>query len=88
MKKKLVATLSKVNSQSQFDNIDTSFVFFCHCRDQDVRSLDIFDEKAHPLTVCKVPYNSSVSEITWILDLKLFKILCLLENFSCFVNTI
>ena len=55
VKKKLVATLSKVNSQSQFDNIDTSFVFFCHCRDRDVRSLDIFDEKAHPLTVRKVP---------------------------------
>lgn len=50
-----VATVSKVNNQSQFDFIDTNFVFFCYCRDRDVRSLDIFDEKAHPLTVRKVP---------------------------------
>lgn len=45
----------KVNSQSQFDIIDTNFLFFFYCRDRDVRSLDIFDEKAHPLTVWKVP---------------------------------
>lgn len=47
----------KVNSQSQFDIIDfvLIFFFFFYCRDRDVRSLDIFDEKAHPLTVWKVP---------------------------------
>ena len=91
-KKKLVASLSKVNNQSQFDFIDTNwnfcflFVFFFFFRDRDVRSLDIFYEKAHPLTVCKVPCTKSVSEITWILGL--FKILCLLGNFSRFANTI
>ena len=41
-------------------------VFKLHFRDRDVRSLDIFDEKAHPLTVSCLKFANLVTRgVSW-----------------------